>query len=128
MFKTPAHTITSDLLNEIMDVLPDAVIWTVPVMEDDRITDFEIKYINETGANYSGKEPILMVNKRIIADGLPSKAICRQIFEQNLEAYSTPVPLTYTYYNPYIGKEVEVLRRRLKDGVLTITRGMKSPG
>lgn len=114
----------AEFILDLFDALPEAITYLVPVFTDDKITDFTIQYLNAAAAKYTGKIPLLMLGKNILEHKQPSVSSYRNVFEQSVEAYYSEMPKTVSYYNAFIASEVSIIRKRFRNGVLSITRSL----
>jgi PAS domain-containing protein len=114
----------ADFILDLFDALPEAITYLIPVFNDGKIVDFNIRYLNAAAGKYTGKTPVLMMGKNILEHQLPSVSSYRDVFDQSLEVYNNDTSKTVSYYNAFIGCEVTIVRRKFRNGVLSLTRSL----
>ncbi len=120
-------TDNSVTFSEILAALADGVVWLKPIFttsaegKENEVADFEVQFSNAKANQFFGLgEPLS--GKKIIADNLPGIASGTTVFLQYRQVYETGAPHEFNYFNPYVNLHLHVLRKKFKDGVLTVTR------
>jgi signal transduction histidine kinase/PAS domain-containing protein len=105
------------LIADLFDAQPESVIWFKPVWSTkggEQVIDFEAFYCNVT------KDKV--IGARILNTDLLDSSSQQMIFEQCLQVWQTGEPLEHTYYNTHLKKYFNVLRSKVMDGILSVTR------
>jgi signal transduction histidine kinase len=109
--------------DEVLELLPDAVIWARPVFKDrNSIVDFEICFSNKKADEIISHAAGSLVSLRILRDAIPSQEGCKRNFEIFLNVYQTGKAEEFVFYAPGSKMTIETLRRKFKDGVLSTIR------
>lgn len=118
------NTYNIQLIAEHYDVHPQAILWMLPIFQDDseRIIDFEyvysnnegLKYLNLTREQFTG----LLVSNSPTLSGNFREAVMAEM----TEVYETGKDSETTVFNPALNKYARVLRNRLRNGVLTVVQ------
>ena len=113
----------ADFKESLLDALPDAVIWMLPVKSPEGvIEDFEVGYANQQ-AEFERRQPGLgpYVGMRIKRDGLPTRELSEENFQNYLEVFQNGQPKEYSFFVPHLGRTYDILRKTYKGGVLSIS-------
>ncbi|MCU7551739.1 ATP-binding protein [Chitinophagaceae bacterium LB-8] len=112
---------------EVLESLPDSVIWTKPVTDDnDHIIDFEIHYANQKANELINHHNGSLKGLYIKRDCIPHRMAAEENFRNFLKVYQTEQPDEYTFYATSTITKVETLRRKFRDGVLSTSRDRKA--
>jgi signal transduction histidine kinase len=113
--------------SEIVEALPDGVVWVKPVYkkgaegEESEIADFEVQFANSKANEFVGLgEPL--AGKKLLADNLPDGNLSTTVFLQYRRVFETDEQHEFNYFNGHVNRHLHVLRKKFKDGVLTVTR------
>ncbi|MBA2762953.1 MAG: hypothetical protein H0U39_13545, partial [Segetibacter sp.] len=113
--------------SEILEAFPDGVVWVKPVFktgtpdEENEVVDFKVQFSNSRANEFVGlNEPL--TGKQIIADHLPEVNVSTNVFLQYRQVFETGDSQEFNYFNHHINRHLHVLRKKFKDGVLTVTR------
>jgi len=111
----------------ILDHLPDPVIWVMPVKDKHgAIEDFEIGYSNFQADEAINHPKGRLLGLRILRDGIPSTQSAATNFENFLTVYQSGAVQDYSFVAHFASRTLEVVRRRLNDGVLSVIRDRKA--
>ena len=117
------ETMFSALEPSILFILPDALIWAVPVFSPEGIVeDFEVGYANKAAIEVVGHPKGDLKGLRILRDGVPSDISAPGNFKHFLDVYQTGELKEYTFVSHYTNKVLETVRRPHNGGVLSVTR------
>ncbi|MEJ7830870.1 MAG: ATP-binding protein [Segetibacter sp.] len=112
--------------SEILEAFPDGVVWVKPVFKtgtpdkENEVVDFKVQFSNSRANEFVGlNEPL--AGKQIIADHLPEVNVSTNVFLQYRQVFETGEPHEFNYFNHNINRHLHVLRKKFKDGVLTVT-------
>lgn len=113
---------------EILQFLPDAIIWTKPVKDEaNHIVDFEIHYSNQKADEIIHHPKGQLKGLHIRRDGIPHPLVAEENFRNFLKVYLTDNhEEEYTFYAINTGTKIETQRRKFRDGVLSTTRDRKA--
>ncbi len=119
-------TDNSEAFSEILEALPDGVVWLKPIFKtgstgkESEVADFEVQFSNAKANEFVGLgEPL--AGKKLIADLLPKANISTTVFLQYKHVFETGEPHEFNYFNEHVNSHLHVLRKKFKDGVLTLT-------
>jgi signal transduction histidine kinase len=111
----------------ILDALPDGVVWLKPIFKtneggnENGVIDFEVQFSNTKANEFVGLGAALE-GKKLIADNLPDINSSTTVFGQYRQVYERGEACEFNYFNEHLKMHLHVLRKKFKDGVLTITR------
>lgn len=112
---------------EILEALPDGVVWLKPIFKtneggnENEVIDFEVQFSNTKANEFVGLGASLE-GKKLIADSLPDVHSSTTVFKQYRQVYETGEACAFNYFNAHLRMHLQVLRKKFKDGVLTVTR------
>jgi PAS domain S-box-containing protein len=107
---------------DILDSLPDAVMWVRPVWENEKVVDFEVGYCNQKADEAIRHPAGTILGKRIQADGIPAPgAISEANYNHLLQIYNGSEDKTHAFHAPYSNKVYELKRCKFAEGVLSIS-------
>lgn len=114
------------VITQLFDTQPDPVLWMKPFYAHNdnkisEITDFEICYYNKSAALMCTTQKAAL-NTYLIKDKLLGGKCEDIVFDQSLQVFINNTSSEFTYYNPHFNKHLNVVRTRVKDGVLNIVR------
>lgn len=108
---------------DILDALPDAIIWARPVIEGDRIVDFQVEYSNTKADDAINHPKGSLRGLRILRDGIPSNGSAAESNFTHLQmVFDTGSISDHSFYAAHSDRMFEVNRRKFNDGVLSVTR------
>lgn len=113
------------LIAHLFDQQTDSVIWFVPVFavnNPDKIVDFTVGYCNHVASEAFGLKPNDIVGETLTSSQLTSSDNRRRVYEQCLHVWDTDESLDYTYHSIRLDKYFKVQRRKIHEGILSITR------
>ncbi|RYF85176.1 MAG: PAS domain-containing protein, partial [Chitinophagaceae bacterium] len=123
MLKEPG---TERLFVQLFDDQPDAVVWYLPIFDAgaprDRVIDFEVQYANEAAIRFLGAKTTDVRGKSLRNMPWLDEATVSVIFTQCLDVWNTGDTVESTYYNAGFDRYFNVQRRKVENGVLSITR------
>lgn len=122
--------ISTDALSfhqELLHLLPDAIIWAKPVIDEkNHIVDFEVHYSNQKADELINHQAGHLKGLRIKRDGIPHTFKAEENFRSFLNVYLTGNHEEYSFYAVNTGNRVETEQRKFRDGVLSTTRDRKA--
>lgn len=123
MLKEPG---TEKVFVQLFDDQTDAVVWYRPVFgagaASDRVIDFEVQYANRAANSFLGDKTADMRGTQLRNMPWLDEATVSIIFTQCLDAWMSGKPVEHTYYNPAFDRYFKVQRRKVENGVLSITK------
>ena len=126
-FPTTDITVDPTFAFNILNHLPDPLIWVTPVKNAaGTIEDFVVGYCNHQANEIINHPKGNLQNLRILRDGIPSPQSAAANFENFLKVYQTGAVEEHSVFAHYSGREFEVVRRCVDDGVLSVTRDRKA--
>ncbi|WP_207493475.1 PAS domain-containing sensor histidine kinase [Aridibaculum aurantiacum] len=115
--------IEEPILHEILDELPDSVLWVVPVVnEHEEVIDFKVQYSNSKANELTDHPKGKLAGLKILEDKIPSATECHKNFINFLKILESNSPQEFSFKVPHRNEAVETVRRKFKHGVLSITR------
>jgi signal transduction histidine kinase len=115
-----------DLLNN----QPESIVYYVPIWTgsdtNKTISDFEITYCNQEACEMTGVLSSGLLGQRVRTMIAADEETRRILFNQISQVFETGQKTTNTYFNPQLEKHLQVLRSKVKNGVLTIARNITS--
>jgi signal transduction histidine kinase/PAS domain-containing protein len=116
----------AEVIAELFDAQPDSVVWFKPVFsvsDQPHIPiDFELAYCNQGAADFSQTSKEAMLASTLFNNTVLDNSSNELIFQQCREVYTTGKPIELTYYNHHFKRYFNVVRSKIKDGVLSISR------
>jgi len=113
----------SALEPSILYILPDALIWAIPVLDQEgAVEDFEVGYANKAATEVVGHPKGDLKGLRILRDGVPSEISAPGNFKHFLDVYQTGELKEYTFVSHYTNRVLETVRQPHNGGVLSVTR------
>ncbi len=117
---------SEQLIAELFDAQPEAVVWTKPVWSSDaeppQVTDFEIGYCNQSAVGLLKAPKEKIIGARMLHGNLLDADANQLLFGQMSRVLQTGEHLEHTYYNQHLDKYFSVLRSKVMEGVLSVTR------
>jgi signal transduction histidine kinase len=115
------------LVTTLVDAQPYSVIWFKPVFNQARsnhseVTDFEVRYCNTAACELLSTKKEVLVGQVLHSTNLLDKASVDLIYSQCLKVWQTGQQEQFIYYNQYLGRYFNVLRSKIVDGVISVTR------
>lgn len=113
------------LIAHLFDSQPDSVMWFVPVFAPDSqqvVLDFETRYCNGAAAAALLQLPSALVGERLLSSPLIGADARQRVFEQCLQVWLTGTNQEFTYHSLHLDKYFRVQRRKVQEGVLSITQ------
>ncbi|MDB5253312.1 MAG: sensor signal transduction histidine kinase [Flaviaesturariibacter sp.] len=113
-----------DITRDLLDSQPESVVYYTPVRDDEggAITDFTIAYCNLEASVLTGVSPDTLLNSRVRTMPGTTPDVARMLFDAISDVYTGGKRAESTYFNPALGKHFQVIRTKVRDGVLTIAR------
>jgi signal transduction histidine kinase len=117
---------SEQLIAELFDAQPESVVWFKPVWSNDydskEVVDFEVGYCNVAATKFLRARKEVVLASRLFSNSILDDASNKLIFEQCARVYKTGQPEEFTYYNNHLGRYYNVLRSKVKGGVLAVSR------
>jgi len=123
----PAIFSNEQLIMSIVDAQPESVIWFKPVWplkagNTSAPVDFEVQYCNRKACEYLQAPKEILIGQHLMKSSLIDDEARQLVFEQCLQAWTTSEPVEGTYYNKKLQRYFNVLRSKVQDGVISVTR------
>ncbi|GAB3889696.1 hypothetical protein [Spirosoma agri] len=119
----PADTLADLQFSQLLDALPDAVIWMRAIRDTaHNVVNFRIDYSNKKAEEYSNNKYQVRVGTRLLDDNRHDQARMVQVFSETCTILETGLSDEYTRYNTTLAAWFRTNRSRLGDGVLLVTR------
>jgi signal transduction histidine kinase len=115
--------ISQVLITAIMDNLPDAVVYFVPVFGDGTqksLEDFEIIYGNKEAEIEARLQGAQLIGQKARSIFGADDTVRSMLFAQLSQVYRSGVQFEGTYYNKVLDKHFKVRRLPVENGVLTV--------
>jgi signal transduction histidine kinase len=117
---------SEQLIAELFDAQPESVVWFKPIWSNDydnkKLVDFEVHYCNVAATKFLRAPKEAVINSRLFNNSVLDDASNKLIFEQCARVYKTGQPEEFTYFNDHLGRYYNVLRSKVKGGVLAVSR------
>jgi signal transduction histidine kinase len=117
---------SEQLIAELFDAQPDSVVWFKPIWsnnyDSEELVDFEVRYCNIAATKFLRAPKNEVLNSRLFNNSVLDDASNRLIFEQCARVYKTGQAEEATYFNNHLGRYYNVLRSKVKGGVLAVSR------
>lgn len=112
------------LLAQLFDTQPDAVIWYVPQFDIDYAVpvDFTVGYCNNATSAFLKVTKHELTGATVLTSPLLDDPTRHTIFEQCSQIWKTGISKEFTYFVPSSKKYYCAQRSKLQNGVLSITR------
>jgi PAS domain S-box-containing protein len=118
-----SETAVPDFHEGILEMLPDPIIWAVPVYDTTgAIEDFKIGFSNQKADEIIQHPKGSLTGLYIKRDGVPSIEMGSKNFDHFLTVFETGRIDEFTFHAKFTNSNVETIRRKYKDGVLSIVR------
>jgi signal transduction histidine kinase len=117
------ETIDQDLIIQLFDAQPQAVLWFRPVRDNrNAVIDFEYGYVNEEATRYARTTREKIIGVRVSESYLLDDDYRRKVVEELKYVYETGERVNGELYNAVLKRHVKLQRSRIGDGVLTIVQ------
>ena len=114
---------TDTVLTELLDALPDAVIWMRAVRDEtDRVINFRIEYANQKAQETARGAYQLNTGTLVLGDTGHERAESEQNFRDMCAVLETRQPHESTYFNAKLNSWLLVNQAKFGDGILSVTR------
>src|SRR5690349_14812269 len=115
------------LVKELLDTHVESVVWfkaitSVNGIEAAHLEDFQVGYCNKAACEFLNAPPEEVIGTSLRKSLLLDKQSSQTIFEQCQRVYESGEREEFVYYNPKLQKHFNVLRSKINDGVLSVTR------
>jgi signal transduction histidine kinase len=111
------------LLAELFDALPESVILFRPVRNgNNEISDFEIGYCNNTACVIVGASKEAFCSETLRTSSYINEPYKISVFKQLLQVWETGKPYEDVFYDEVAGIHFSSLKRKIKEGVISISR------
>jgi len=111
------------LIPQLFDALPESVIWFKPVFnEAEEVVDFEVAYCNDGAVRFLRTSKEELMHTHILKTDLVDDNYKKHLFQQCLQVWQTGKQHEDNAYLKNIGRYFSVLRSKVLDGVISITR------
>jgi len=114
---------SEQIIAELFDAQLESVLWFKPIWsytESKEVADFEARYCNKSASKFLQLPKELVIGMRLLAGELVDETTAHLVFEQCLRVYNAGEPQEFTYYNKKLNSYYQVLRSKVKDGVLSV--------
>jgi PAS domain-containing protein len=113
-----------ELISQLFDKQPDAVIWFVPKFNDDTTipVDFTVGYCNNKACIFLKATKHELTGSSLLSSHLIDDQTRKLVWEQCSRIWETGKHDEFTYYSPIVQKHFCVQRSKLQNGILSITR------
>ena len=110
-------------ISQLFDALPESVLWFKPVYNtDNAIIDFEVAYCNDGAAHFFKKSKEELLHTRVLQNDVVDEEYKVPLFQKCLQVWQTGQQHEDNAYLKKIGRYFSVLRSKIMDGVISITR------
>ena len=114
-------------LTDILDALPDGVIWFKPLYDaQDQLVDFRVEYVNQTILSLTKPEDAIRPGVRLREMPLVRDSLENEGYEAMKAVFLTGTPHEFGYHNELLNRWFVVRRTRLNGGVLSVQRDESS--
>ena len=111
------------LITQLFDALPESVLWFKPVYNTDNvIVDFEVAYCNDGAARFFKVSKEELMHNRVLQNEVVDDEYKAPLFEKCLQVWQTGQQHEDNAYLKKLGRYFSVLRSKVLDGVISITR------
>jgi PAS domain S-box-containing protein len=116
------------LISELFDAQPESVVWFKAIYgayetgDAESIVDFEAGYCNKAAYAFLGVKEQDIIGRRLFSNSVLDDETSELIFTQCMQVFTTGEPKEYNYYNHHFQRYYNVLRSKVKDGVLVVSR------
>lgn len=118
-----SQTIDTSFSAGILEVLPDGVVWVIPVLNNEgAIEDFQIQFANSMAIEATGHPSGGLTGLYIKRDGVPSPEVAKSNFNHFLKVYTSGKKDEFIFYSKYSKLKIEALRTKYQNGVLSVIR------
>jgi len=108
-------------LASLFDALPQSVTWSAPCFDaTGKITDFVIRYANESGGIHIGITRAALIGLRIFSEIDLAEDLRERLWNQYMQVYCNGQRVEDTYFDPLRNKYLHVVRTRADEGILTL--------
>jgi signal transduction histidine kinase len=112
---------------ELFDGQPESVVWFKPIWNENEtskkeLIDFEVSYCNNATCTFLRTPKENIIGNRLLVNDVLDTASKKSIFEQSAKVYENGEPLELTYHNQHLNRYFNVIRSKVKDGILSISR------
>lgn len=111
-------------VSELFDALPESVILFKPVynMNNNTVADFEVAYCNTASSSFLRAPKHIVLQQTVLTSTLLDEEYEQTVFKQCLEVWQTGQLHEHNFYNNYLRRHFSVLRSKIKEGVISVTR------
>lgn len=111
------------LITQLFDALPESVLWFKPVYNiSNSIIDFEVAYCNDGAARFFNTSKENLMHQRVLQNTLVDDDYNAPLFEKLLQVWDTGRQHEESAYLKKLERYFSVLRSKVMDGVISITR------
>jgi signal transduction histidine kinase len=111
------------LITQLFDALPESVLWFKPVYHtDNSIIDFEVAYCNDGATRFLKTTKAELMQSRVLHNNLVPEHYKKHLFEKCLSVWETGEAHEESAYLTTLERYFNVLRSKVMDGVVSITR------
>ena len=119
--------VDQSLIRELLDTHTESVIWFKAITSAngsgiEQLEDFHVGYCNNAACEFLNAPPEKVIGTSLKESILVDKQSSQIIFEQCLRVYESGQREEFIYYNQKLQKHFNVLRSKINDGVLSVTR------
>ena len=127
LIMTPVTSSNEQLIMSIVDAQPESVIWFKPVWSFSinkaaPPSDFEVQYCNKKACEFLQSSKEMLIGQHLLQTAILDDASKQLIFNQCLKVWETGEQVQGTYYNEKLERYFNVLRSKVLDGVISVTR------
>lgn len=120
MLTTPVN---EALITQLFDALPESVLWFKPVYNGEHaIVDFEVAYCNDGAAQFFKTSKEELLHNRVLQNNIVDEEYKTPLFQKCLHVWQTGQQHEDNAYLKKLGRYFSVLRSKVMDGVISITR------
>lgn len=116
----PQPKLDESLLLELLDHLPQSVVYYTPVLEEGSIVDFEISYCNQEAVRLTNIAAPELRGQRLLSLPTADAPTRTMVFEDLLQVYLSGQPKRSAFFNAVLQRHFDISRTKVGDGVLTL--------
>lgn len=119
------YRLEEDLILELLNHQPETVIFYMPVYENlqaGKVINFEIAYCNREAERANGFTTGTLTGKTLVELTRNDSNLFKTLFGQIMQVFGTGEKTETTYFHPIFHRHFNVIRSRVKGGVLSIAR------
>ncbi len=110
------------LITQLFDALPESVLWFKPVFTNGAVSDFEVAYCNDSAATFFRTLKPTLVHQRVLQNTIIDEEYKEPLFHKLLQVWNTGEQHEESAYLKKVERYFSVLRSKVMDGVISITR------